>query len=195
MPANKSPSVAKRARSVSPTTTERASHVSLPGKRSRSPAIGSSRRDADSAEQRAAEHEILKSLERRLGMCRSDSPKIQTRLSLDGFGITKSGGYVCVEIYARQGSLKGAQFNKVLADACKMLLVEAQLGRTCRKILAFACERAAAPFREGSNSWTSAFLAFSGVEVMTATLPKRHRQAVLRAQDRQAAAQARAPKR
>jgi hypothetical protein len=151
--------------------------------------------DADASEQRAAESTMLAALEREFGMKLSDKPKVRAHLSPDGFGISGRGDCVCVEIYARQGSLKGGQSDKVLADACKMLLVEAQLKRKCRKILAFACEDAAAMFVPGADSWRSAFLELNGVEVMTVTIPERHRQAVLRAQNRQGSAQARSPRR
>jgi hypothetical protein len=150
--------------------------------------------DAESSEQRAAESAILTALERELGMKLRDKPRVRAHLSPDGFGSTEHGDYVCVEVYSRQGSLKGGQPNKVLADACKMLLVESQLKRKCRKILAFACDDAAALFASGSDSWRSAFLEFNGVEVKTVAIPTRHRQAVVRAQVRQASAQARAPK-
>ncbi|WP_432507405.1 hypothetical protein [Kineococcus arenarius] len=90
---------------------------------------------------------------------------------------------VLVEAWAHQGPPKGAQRNKVLADAFKLAHVAKALGGRHRKILCFSDDAAAAPFT--GRSWYAGALHAAGVECHVVALDEEWRQRALEAQRRQ----------
>lgn len=50
---------------------------------------------------------------------------------------------VVVEVYARVGTVKGAQLHKIKGDILKLALIEKELGTSWKKTLCFASEEAA----------------------------------------------------
>jgi len=90
---------------------------------------------------------------------------------------------VLAELWAHQGPPKGAQRNKVLADALKLHHVAAHLAVGHRKILCLADPAAAAPF--AARTWYADALRTLHIEVLVVDLPATHRAALLTAQRRQ----------
>jgi len=107
---------------------------------------------SNSEEQCIAERAILAALEQALGVTLDDSAPIQLPVVLDGFHLGPPP--VCVEVFARQGRAKPGQQRKLMADMCKLLLVEKLLGQRCRTIVA-VCDPEALRGVEGS--WRAAF--------------------------------------
>lgn len=103
-----------------------------------------------------------------------------TNVDVDGVSDDEQ---ILVEIFARQGTLKGGQVRKVAMDALKLIT----LGRTrpsARLILAFASNEAAA-YVENPNAWLTEALRAGNVEVLVVNPPADIRTAVLAAQARQ----------
>lgn len=108
-----------------------------------------------------------------------EGPGGKVAVQLDGYD---PNGPILCEVYAHIGSLRGSQPDKPLADAAKLLAVEAVLGRKCRKLLIFADERAANPFRSG---WKHVFCTANDFEIKVAKLGDEERAEVEAAQRRQ----------
>lgn len=138
------------------------------------------RHPRDSSEQRAAESEILRSLEKQLKVHLDAHPQINQRINLDGFADTSRP--VCVEIWAHQGPAKGSQPSKVMGDFCKLLLVEKLLGKPCRKIFA-VCDPEALAFLK--NSWRGRFADEWGIESIVVPVSKETRRRLRQTQKNQ----------
>ncbi len=138
---------------------------------------------SDSTAQQDAESEIVQKVGLKLNCYlkkKSISVGSKQPIQIDGF--SESPKVLC-EAYARIGELKPAQAQKLSADVLKMLFVEKKLGGHWRKVLAFADERTAQPFK--AVSWHSKVVEEFGVEVMVVSLEPETRRLVLDAQKRQ----------
>lgn len=135
---------------------------------------------SDSSVQSAAEVTVLAVLEKQLGVGFSGQPTIVPKVKLDGYadGIVPT----CVEAWARQGVAKAGQRRKVMADFCKLLLVERLLGKQCRKIFV-VCDSQAVAFL--GNSWLGRFATEFGIEVKVIELQVEVREGIIAAQSRQ----------
>lgn len=137
---------------------------------------------SDSLEQRLAEPEILASLAARLGVVLE--PKTLhlaegARIDVDGVSADES---VLVEVFARHGRLKGAQFHKVARDALKLITVARDRGPT-RLFIAFGDAEAASCVT--GKSWLAEALRTWNVETFVAELSDATSAAVRLAQTRQ----------
>jgi hypothetical protein len=138
---------------------------------------------SDSAEQRMAEPLILAGVARELGAIRL-TPMTLTleggaRVDVDGADEDQT---TFVEIFARQGRLKGAQFHKVARDALKLITIaRARPGATLA--IGFGSPEAAACVT--GNSWLSEALKTWGVHVIVVDLDEAVRDSILAAQARQ----------
>jgi hypothetical protein len=138
----------------------------------------------DSPEQRAAELVMLAALSAELGVPiegRRFRVPDGTWTAVDGVADDPP---LLVEAWAHQGAPKSAQKHKVMADALKMLWVEAAFfPGGARKVLLLADSKAAAHF--GGRSWMAAALRHFKIEVRLIALPPGHLAAVAAAQVRQ----------
>lgn len=132
--------------------------------------------------QLAAERVILQTLSERLG--RRLAPRVMAlpggaRVQVDGAAEDDS---ILVEVFARQGALKGGQQKKVAQDALKLVT----LGRTypdARLVLAFADYDAAAYATAGT--WVAEALTAWGIEVVVVEVDEFLRSEIRAAQTRQ----------
>jgi len=92
---------------------------------------------------------------------------------------------VLVDAWAHQGPPKGAQRNKVLADALKLVLVGGVWANRPRLILCFADAAAARPFTSPARTWYAPALRECRIEVHVVSVPKHVRAAIRQAQIRQ----------
>jgi len=138
---------------------------------------------SNSAVQRAAEAEILQKLSLELG-CELSNAKVDVGTSkpLEIDSYCESPRILC-EVYAHIGKLIGAQYQKLLTDAIKMLLVERILGTKCKKYLVFADNVASRTFEAGS--WCAQAVQTFAVLVKVVRLKPSTQAAVLAAQERQ----------
>ncbi len=117
-----------------------------------------------------AEPEMLKDFELREKTLLRDDRNIPigdgTFVIVDGY--SDSAAIVC-EIWAKVGTLRGAQFHKIMKDAFKMVFLEKRQKRQLRKVLIFADEIARKPFL--GKSWMAVCLKDFGVETWVANLP------------------------
>lgn len=137
---------------------------------------------SDSSEQRNAEPLILAGVSAELGLelkPRSLRLEGSTRVDIDGVARDES---VFVEVFARQGRLKGAQFHKVARDALKLITL-ARARHNARLILAFGDQDAAACVTGGS--WLAEALRTWGIEVFVVDLDGDVRNGLRAAQARQ----------
>ena len=137
---------------------------------------------SDSHEQRDAETLILAGLASELGTAltpRSLSLAEGARVDVDGVAHDES---IFVEVFARQGRLKGAQFHKVARDALKLITL-ARDRPGARLIIAFGDETAAACVTRGS--WLAEALRSWGIEVFVVDLEDAVRDGLRAAQVRQ----------
>ena len=137
---------------------------------------------SDSSEQRDAETAILVVLERVLGVAFDDPARLPADLGVRPDAVAAEGKIV-VEVYARVGPLRGAQYHKVKGDILKLALIGARLGDGWRKILCFASEEAAAYVR--GRSWVADAARQFGVEVVVVDVPAEVWRSVVEAQFRQ----------
>jgi hypothetical protein len=137
---------------------------------------------SDSLAQREAEELIRAGVVELIGLSlapRSFDLPNGSRIAVDG---TDAHGEVFVEIFARQGRLKGAQFHKVARDALKLItLTKGRQG--VRRIVAFGDAEAAACVT--GRSWLSEALTSWNVEVMVVDLDEAVRDGLRAAQARQ----------
>ena len=129
--------------------------------------MGVSPHQSDSAIQRSAEKIILAKAAERLGMDLAPA-----RLTIEGGAYVELDGAapdhrVFVEVFARQGALKGGQQKKVCQDALKLITVRLS-HPGARLVLAFADHGAAAYALKGT--WVSQALAAWDVEVLIVDL-------------------------
>lgn len=139
------------------------------------------RHPGDSAEQRAAEPEILAAAEQMLGVKLRSVLMLKPSVQLDGF--CDGDVPVCVEAWAHHGRAIGSQPAKVMKDMCKLLLVERLLGKPCRKCFV-VCDKDAVRFLQGAG-WEAKFAAEFGIEILVVSIPESHCAAVRDAQVRQ----------
>lgn len=137
---------------------------------------------SDSTAQAAAEPLILAAVAEQLGV--TLAPR---RLALPGGASADVDGVaadesVLVEVFARQGALKGGQRGKIARDALKLIT----LGRHrpgARLILALADEAAAKPLK--AKSWLAEALTTFQIEVLVVDLDPDLRAGIRAAQVRQ----------
>lgn len=137
---------------------------------------------SDSSEQQAAEELIRQQVAAYLGKdLAPDTLKLDQGavVQVDGVAPDRS---AFVEIFARQGPLKGGQKHKVATDALKLITIgrsrpEADL------VIAFADEQAAAYATKGT--WMSEALATWGIKVLVVELDEDVRDGIRSAQIRQ----------
>lgn len=138
---------------------------------------------SDSADQREAEVVLLAGLSKAIGVQltpRRLSIGEASQVVLDG---CSEDGCIFAEIYAHIGQTKGAQRHKIARDVLKLVVVEAELRRPCRKILGFA-DHAAASYLRG-KSWLAAVVQALQIEVHVIDLPAEWRDRLQCAQARQ----------
>ncbi len=98
---------------------------------------------SSSKEQQKAEKIILGELNSKLGLSLSPSRlQLSDSVQVQLDGLDENNRVVC-EVYARIGSLKGSQPDKVASDLLKMELVKQLKGGKWRKIFCFADSEAA----------------------------------------------------
>lgn len=137
---------------------------------------------SDSAEQRMAEPLILAGVARELKVVlkpatlRLDGG---ARVDVDG---ADEDGTTFVEIFARQGRLKGAQFHKVARDALKLITI-ARSRESTTLAIGFGSGEAAASV--SGKSWLAEALRTWGIRVIVVELDDAVRDALLVAQARQ----------
>jgi len=137
---------------------------------------------SDSSEQQHAEEMIRSRVAAHLG-----KELNSTTLSLEGGAVVQVDGAAAdesafVEIFARQGALKGGQRHKVATDALKLITIgrsrpEADL------VIAFADEQAASYATKGT--WMSEALATWSIKVLVVEVDARVREGIKAAQVRQ----------
>lgn len=138
---------------------------------------------ADSKDQRDAEAVIRDLAAVRLGIPLAKK-KIElspaTRVEIDAASEDES---VLVEIFARQGALKGGQVKKVAQDALKLITLKRE--RPDAKLyLVFASPEAAA-YVQNPKGWLTEALRVWGVHVLVVEVPEATKRALLSAQARQ----------
>lgn len=145
-------------------------------------AMPSSVHRSDSAVQRAAEATILAAVSDELGVTlapRSFVLPNGSRVEVDGADPDVS---VLVEVFARQGALKGGQQKKVCQDALKLITLQ-RTHPNARLVVAFADEQAAAYASRGT--WVAEALAAWRVDVLIADIDHDLRAQIREAQVRQ----------
>ena len=133
---------------------------------------------SDSAEQQHAERLLLDALSKTLGVCLTQEwipVGDGGRICVDGACASPR---IIVEAYAHYGRLRGAQPNKILADAAKLSLVP----NATRRILLFADPSVAAQLATG---WRAHALKAWGVEIMVEQLAPDEEAKIRSAQRRQ----------
>jgi hypothetical protein len=137
---------------------------------------------SDSAEQRAAEPEILRLLAAKLNTSLApETLQLPGGARVDVDGVDPDRRFF-VEVFAHQGRLKGGQIHKVARDALKLITV----GREhpdARLIIAFGDVAAAAGVV--GKSWLAEALRTWHVETFVAEISDLTRDALLQAQTRQ----------
>ena len=146
---------------------------------------------SDSQAQRLAEPLILAGAAQELGVALAP-----TKLQLDGGARVDVDGVdpdqnVFVEVFARQGKLKGAQFHKVARDALKLITI-ARDRPDARIAIAFGSHEAADCVR--NRSWLSEALTTWNIRVIVVELEEAVRDSILAAQARQIMINAEQPK-
>jgi len=137
----------------------------------------------DSSEQQEAERWLLDCLSRNLRVTLTKRRFALDRgswIELDGF--CESPLVLC-EAWAHIGPPKGAQKNKVMADAFKLLFVNALVKGDGKLILLFADREAAAHFQ--GKSWMAECLHKHNIIVEIIELPLELKTKILKAQKRQ----------
>ena len=137
---------------------------------------------SDSAVQRAAEATILAAVAARLGVAlapRSFVLPNGSRVDVDGTALDAS---VLVEVFARQGALKGGQQKKVCQDALKLITLR-HMHPNARLVIAFADEHAST--YASSGTWVAEALSTWGVEVLVVEIDPALRARIREAQARQ----------
>ncbi len=138
----------------------------------------------DSSEQRDAEEWLVDTLSKRLGV-----RLIKRRWPLDEGSWVEVDGFcesplTLCEAWAHIGPPKSAQKTKVMADAFKLLFVNALFKGNGKCILLFADHDAAAHF-QGNKSWMAQCLSEHNIIVEVIELPSELKTKVLDAQLRQ----------
>lgn len=128
---------------------------------------------SDSSVQKDAEKKMLRKLEKEINCSLTEKQiEINHKLKLELDGYSESECILC-EAYAHIGKLRGAQPRKVLADAIKLLYAERLLPGIWRKILLFADDKAAQPFKNGT--WYAEAIKEFGIEIRVSELKEKTR--------------------
>lgn len=138
---------------------------------------------SSSTEQQAVEPLVRAGVEKAIGL--TLAPKSLrlaggARVDVDGVDQDET---VFVEIFAKQGALRGAQFHKVARDALKLITITADRPHQTRRILAFADEAAAACVT--GKSWLAEALKTWRIDVLVVELDEQVRAGLRAAQVRQ----------
>lgn len=136
-----------------------------------------------STEQQEAEEWLVGHLAKKLGvklMKRKFLLQEGSWVEIDGF--CESPLVLC-EAWAHIGPPKGAQKDKVMADAFKLLFVNTLVESAGKRILLFGDHQAAAHF--SGKSWVAQCLRRHNMTIEVVDLPSELRARVLRAQERQ----------
>lgn len=147
--------------------------------------------DSDSQAQRDVERIIVEAVSRECGLpLRHPFPvRTATGAVLIFDGGSDDPAALC-EVYAHCGTLRGAQPDKVMTDALRLLFARERWNRTARLILAFCDHNAAGSFRGGS--WMKHALDAFRIEVCVVEVPQDARARIEAAQRLQAAPNRRA---
>ncbi|MBL7496124.1 hypothetical protein I6A84_01210 [Frankia sp. CNm7] len=137
----------------------------------------------DSKVQRDAETEAVALLSAKVGVPLAPTHVVLADGSWVEIDAANLDERVIAEVWAHQGPPKGAQRNKVLTDALKLVYVEAERGGQWRKILCFTDEQARDAFTR--RSWYAGALRHYGIELEVIELPAQTRAAIREAQKRQ----------
>lgn len=114
--------------------------------------------------QRAAEAAVVGAAGAQLGVAldpRTLALPAGATVDVDGVDVTQS---VFVEVFLREGRLKGPQLDKVARDALKLVTLGRAFGPDARLVIAFADATAAASVT--GQSWLSEALRTWGVQVL-----------------------------
>ena len=138
---------------------------------------------SSSSEQKEAGVALIHALSSSLGVALKEK-----RLELGGGCIVEVDGYsdeppILCEAWVHYGRPRGAQFDKIMTDAFKLVFIEKRKGKTYKKILLFCDEDARKPFTEGS--WQAELLRDYSIETQIYYLPKEREQRVKKARKRQ----------
>ena len=138
---------------------------------------------SNSSVQLQAEVEMLQEIGKKIDCVLTKEPiQVDNHMPLEVDGVSKS-EYILCEAYAHIGKLKGAQHQKVITDAMKMLYAERLLGGKWRKILLFADDTTAKSFESGT--WYAEAIKEFEIEIRIVTLKDETRYKILEAQKRQ----------
>ena len=142
---------------------------------------------SDSGAQRAAEPLMLERLGAELG-CELANRTIGS-MKIDGVSQSPP---ILVEAWAHQGPPRGGQYHKVMNDAFKLIYARSTFNDAeqpkPRLMLAFADDRAAAPFC--GRGWRAQALKAAGIEVRVVVLPEEVRVGLRHTQETQKQAMA-----
>lgn len=139
-------------------------------------------RKSDSLEQQAAEIEMLRALEAKLGLRFDSNATLPIDVGVQPDAIDTKNKTVA-EAYARIGAVKGAQLHKIKGDILKLALIGRRLGDDWRKVFCFASNEAAGYASE--NSWVAEAAHEFAIEVIVVEIPDDVRESVVHAQSRQ----------
>ncbi len=148
---------------------------------------------SDSSEQSEAESELLEKLNRKLNWSLANftiAIKGKRTLQIDGFSLND---HAICEVYSHIGKLNGAQYQKVLTDALKLVYAEKLLEGEWIKVLLFADREAAHSFESGT--WYADVINAFGIRVEIVELDISRHQAVINAQERQSISNVRSNRR
>jgi hypothetical protein len=137
---------------------------------------------SDSSEQVLGEKSILVALEGVLGI-RFDADSNALLIGGVKPDAISLSDRVIVEVYARIGSVKGAQLHKIKGDILKLAFIGQRLGSEWRKILCFASKEAAS-YASGAT-WVAETAREFGVEIVVVDIPEDIRASIVTAQVRQ----------
>ena len=138
---------------------------------------------SSSSEQKEAGMALIHALSSSLGVALEEE-----RLELGDGCIVVVDGYsdkppILCEAWVHYGSPRGAQFDKIMTDAFKLLFIEKRKGKIYKKILLFCDKDARKPFTGGS--WQAQCLRDYGIETEICRLPKELEQRAKKARKRQ----------
>ena len=137
---------------------------------------------SNSSEQQQAEKIMIDHIATKFNLSFDKATKLPTKTNVQPDAIDIMNKTI-VEVYARIGKLKGAQFHKVKGDILKLIFIEKELKEKWKKILCFA-DDAAAEYARG-NSWVAEAARIFDVEILVVNLPKEQSDLVISAQKRQ----------
>ena len=138
---------------------------------------------SDSSEQRRAGEVLIQALSSQLGIQLKEKILAMSNdclVEIDGY--SENPPILC-EAWVHYGKPRGAQYNKIMKDAFKMLFVEKDQGKKYKKILLFCDEDAQKLFTE--RSWQAQCLRLHDIETKIHSLPKERETRIKKVQKRQ----------